>query len=64
MSDFKTIIAELEASGITLYKLSVMVGRQYGIVQRWKNGAIPKHPDGERLLKIHATHVSHETLKV
>ena len=52
--DFKLIIAEIEASGVTLYKLSLMIGKQLHLVRRWKFGAKPKHHEGEALLSIHA----------
>jgi hypothetical protein len=52
--DFKQIIAEIEAAGITTYKLSVMVHRTYEQVKRWKKGSEPRHYEGVMLLMIHA----------
>lgn len=50
--DWPKIIAEIEASGITTYKLSLMVHRQFGMIQRWKDGQEPKHHEGVMLLTI------------
>jgi hypothetical protein len=51
--DFAKLIADLEAAGITLYKISLMVHRHFKQVQRWKNGSEPKHYEGEMLRLIH-----------
>lgn len=62
--DFSKIIAEIESAGISLYKISLMMHRKYRTVQRWTEGAQPKHYEGEMLLAIHAEYVSRETLKI
>jgi hypothetical protein len=63
--DWPKVIAEIEAAGISLYKIALMLHRQYRTVQRWKEeGAEPKHYEGEMLLEIHAEYVPHETLKI
>ncbi len=55
--DFAKIIAEIEAAGITAYKLACMLRRQINQVKRWKAGSEPKHYEGEMLLLIHAEFV-------
>lgn len=61
--DWPAIIRELEAAGITQYKLAVMMHRQIGWVQRIAQGQQPKHYEGEMLLSIHAEYVPRETFK-
>ena len=51
--DFKQIIEEIEGAGIGHYKLSVMMRRQIGWVQRVAAGQEPKHYEGQMLLMIH-----------
>lgn len=52
--DFKQIIAEIEAGGISLYKIGLMMHRQYIQVQRWKEGKKePLYHEGVMLLMIH-----------
>ena len=55
--DWKKVIAEIEAAGITTHKLATMLHRQYNQVARWKNGSEPKHYEGEMLLIIHREYV-------
>lgn len=57
MIDFKKIIEELESRGVTTHKLALMMQRQYIQVKRWKNGAQPKHKDGQAILMIYAESV-------
>lgn len=52
--DFRKIIAELEAAGITTYKIALMCRRAYGTVKHWKQTGRVEHYDGEKLLLIHA----------
>lgn len=52
--DFKVIIADIEKAGITPYKLSLMMHRQFGWVQRIQEGQEPKFYEGQMLLAIHA----------
>ncbi len=52
--DWKKLIAEIVASGITPYKLSSMMHRQLIQVQRWIDGSEPRHIEGEMLKAIHA----------
>lgn len=59
--DFRTVIAEIEAAGITAYKIALMMHRRMGKILRWKKGQEPKHYEGVMLLMIHAEYVSHET---
>jgi hypothetical protein len=61
--DFAKVIAELEAAGLSLYKISVLMHRQYVQVQRWSKGVAPKHYEGQMLLMIHGSTVSRETLQ-
>lgn len=58
--DFKKIIAELEAVGVTVHKISLMMHRQWAKVDRWKHGQQPKHYEGQMLLSIHAEYVHYE----
>ncbi len=51
--DFRQIIAELEAAGVTRYKLALMMHRQMTQVERWANGSEPRHYEGQMLLQIH-----------
>ena len=51
--DFTKIIAEIEAGGLSLYKIALMMHRQYTQVKRWKDGKEPLHHEGEMLLMIH-----------
>ncbi len=51
--DFTKIIAEIEAAGITPYKLSVMMHRKWDKVKRWSDGTSrPEHYEGCMLLAI------------
>ena len=52
-TDFRKLIAELEAAGVSMYKIATMMHRQYIQVQRWKEGAEPRHHEGEMLREIH-----------
>ena len=61
--DFKKIIADIEAAGVTTYKLSLMMHRQFVQIQRWKKGVEPKYHEGVMLLLIHRVHVPHGTLQ-
>ena len=61
--DWPRIIAEIEASGTSLYKIGLMMHRQYVQVQRWRDGKKePRHYEGEMLLAIHADCVPRGTL--
>ena len=51
--NFSNLIADLEAKGITVHKISVMMHRQYVQVKRWKSGREPKYYDGLMLIEIH-----------
>jgi hypothetical protein len=51
--DFTKIIAEIESAGITPYKISLMMHRQFGWVQRIQDGQEPKFYEGCMLLEIH-----------
>jgi hypothetical protein len=59
--DFAKLIAELEAAGITAYKIALMMRRRIDKVIRWKKGQEPKHYEGQMLLMIHGEYVSRET---
>ena len=49
----KVMIAELEASGVTIYKLALMLGQQYNTVKHWKQtGRVESH-DAKILGSIH-----------
>ena len=56
--DFKQVIADIEAAGITTHKLATMMHRQYTQVKRWRSGSEPKYYEGQMLLMIHAEYVS------
>jgi hypothetical protein len=61
--DFKKIIAELEAAGTSLYKIALMMHRQYTQVKRWRDGKKePLFHEGQMLLAIHAD-ATRETLQ-
>lgn len=51
--DFTKIIAEIEAAGVTPYKLSVMLHRQMTQINRWKAGSEPRYYEGLMLVEIH-----------
>lgn len=51
--DFAKVIAEIEAGGLTPYKIALMMHRRIDKVLRWKEGQEPKHYEGEMLLMIH-----------
>jgi hypothetical protein len=52
--DFKKVIADIEAAGITPYKLSVMMHRKWDKVKRWKAGTSePAYYEGCMLLEIY-----------
>lgn len=51
--DFTKVIAEIEAGGTSLYKIALMMRRQYTQVKRWKEGKKePLHYEGEMLLML------------
>lgn len=51
--DFTVIIAEIEAAGVTPYKLSVMMHRKWDKIMRWKEGTSePAYYEGCMLLAI------------
>lgn len=52
--DFVRIIAEIEAAGITAYKLRLMMHRDKKQIKRWKNGQEPRYYEGVMLLMIHS----------
>lgn len=56
--DFKQIIAELEAAGVSIYKISAMCGRGFNTVKHWKDGGQPRHFEGQILLAIHAEYAA------
>lgn len=56
------IIADIKAAGITHYKLSTMMRRQYNQITQWEEGHRVEHYDGEMLLAIHAEYVPRGTL--
>jgi len=56
--DFTKIIADIEAAGITIYKISLLTHRQFKQVQRWKAGSEPRHVEGQMLLEIHKSCVT------
>ena len=62
--DFKKVIADIEAAGITTHKLSIMMHRHHTQLRRWKAGAEPRYYEGQMLLMIHAEYVSRETRTV
>lgn len=51
--DFKQIIADIEASGHSLYFIAKLMHRQYTQIKRMKNGGTVAHYEGEMLLAIH-----------
>ena len=55
--NFQKIIAEIEAAGITAYKICLMMHRDKTQLKRWKKGAEPRHYEGVMLLMIHAEFV-------
>ena len=61
--DFTKIIAEIEAAGITPYKLATMMKRQMTQLNRWKAGSEPRFYEGQMLMEIHAEYVPRETLQ-
>lgn len=60
--DWPKIIIEIEFSGVSLYKLAQMLDRQVVQVKRWRNGAEPRHSEGEKLLAIHRDVVTSVTV--
>lgn len=52
--DWPKIISEIEATGMTTWKIAQMLYKDATTVKNWKAGGEPKHVDGERLLAIHA----------
>lgn len=66
-TDFKNMIAELETRGVTLYKLALMMSEaglrtQYVQVQRWSEGIMPRHDQGELIKAIYAGEVPRGTI--
>lgn len=55
--NWPAIIAEIEAAGISHYKLACMMHRQLNQIRRWKQGCEPRHYEGQMLLMIHAEYV-------
>lgn len=62
--DFRKIIAEIEESGVTLYKLALMMHRQYVQIQRIKETGRCQHYEGEMLLEIHREIVPRVSLQI
>jgi hypothetical protein len=54
--DWGRILDELRNAGMTIYKVSLMLGRDWDTVNGWRKHE-PKHCDGVALLKIHAFYV-------
>lgn len=52
--DFKTMIAELQAAGVTLYKIALMCRRQFNTVKHWKATGRLEWYDGEKIRIMHA----------
>ena len=52
-TDFRRIIAELEAAGISIQKISLLMHRQYTQIKRIKETGRCQHHEGEMLLEIH-----------
>ena len=61
--DWPQIIRDLEAAGVTLWKISILMHRQFGMIQRWRDGQEPRHYEGEMLLAIYAEYVPCETFE-
>ena len=61
MTDWPKLIRELESAGVSIYKLSLMVGAYVKQVQRWQRGVEPKHSAAKRLIKLHRELVSKRT---
>lgn len=63
--DWMKIIAELEAAGVSVYKIATMLDEQYYTVSRWRDkpGVKIEYFTAKRLLAIHAENVPHETAK-
>ena len=51
--DFKQIIADIEAAGISAYKISLMMHRQMTQIKRWKSGREPRYYEGLMLMEIY-----------
>ena len=62
--DWPKLIAELEAAGITVYKISLIIQRPYFVVKRWKSGAEPRHYEGEALLALHSEYIQNKTSNI
>ena len=52
-TDFRRIIAELEAAGVSIQKISLLMHRQYTQIKRIKETGRCQHHEVEMLLEIH-----------
>lgn len=52
--DWPRMIAELEASGLTLYKIGLAIGLQWKQIKAVKDGGRIEHYHGELLRTFHA----------
>ena len=57
LHDWPRIIAEIEASGLSPYKLALQLGVDPTTVRHWQADGEPKHINGTELLRIHAERV-------
>lgn len=58
--DFPGIIRDLNAAGLSCYKIGLACRAQTFTVQRWRNGSEPKHSQGVELINLHRLIVGKE----
>lgn len=52
--DWAAVIADLNAAGLSGYRLSVILGLDWPTVRHWRDGGEPTHSRGMALLEVHA----------
>lgn len=54
------ILADLNAAGISGYRVAALMGIQWGTVGRWLEGSEPRHSYGQALLALHTRYCGAE----
>lgn len=51
--DWKRILEELQAAGVSMYRVALILGADWSTVDAWRKGSEPRYGYGQALLKLH-----------
>lgn len=49
------VFEDMKARGYAPSRVAITIGREWSTVQYWVKGNEPRHFDGEKILRLHAT---------